>query len=706
MMESDSNIASPPTDDGDDDGSSSAAVVEEKKNVSLDDHSTFPSRESEQQQHDDEEQRATQEHIIKQFWRTYDEVIILSICSIFGIAFRLLGASWVRLGLNFVFSEDSALGTNLPLNILSCFLMGLLCSGRESMPIVHAKVLGGGIAGRGIVDVGRGVINRSRGGLANIRRRRRRNNNHASESSQNNGIVMTTIDSNRSEQVETRPAFLGMNRTSENLNVSTGGQMINDDSYSIAGLLGLDEEFRIGMSHNSEDEVRSVQLNALSRRIMMSPSLVLFPAKKDNRVFSEHHENVNVSDSLDDQFEIGDPSDDIDDAHDDGNNNKTSDQALPSGESSRESEDIIVGDPRRQSQGNMEAEQAPSESILEGVNERLQSLSNNVTAIRHADFASGWKIGTSPEDMKHIILIGLRVGFCGAVSTFSSWNSAMVNLVKNGKWGEAIGGYAIGLQLGIIAYRFGQHLAVYIFVWKCRREVKRAERRGYAFRLRAGSNDSMDEEQVEASTSPPVRRWTRRNVKRYIPSVRSLATTFFFTMLIGLLMAVFLLPKRQEFAISLLFTPFGTFTRWKLAKKYNKRVPGFPLGTFSVNLLSCALSGSLGSFLASATPEEDIVLSSMIAGFAGSLSTFAMFIIGKSQSICVFVTKIIPSSHFFSSAPFSFSRRNYVLDRSHYIQVRWLHLRDYYDSMGFDYWFGIIAGEELGRSNVDRKLIQ
>jgi len=623
MMASDSTAA-PPIDDCDNDDSSSYVVEEEHNNVSPGDHASFPSRESEQHQHD-EEQRAMQEHIIKQFWRTYDEVIILSIFSIFGIAFRLLGASWFRLGLNFVFSEDSALGTNLPLNIVSCFLMGLLCSGRESMPIVHAKVLGGGIAGRGVVDVGRGVINRSRGGLANIRRRRRRNNNEATESYQNNGIAMTTIDSIPIDQVQ-----------SESINISTSGQVRNDDSYSIAGLLGLDEEFRIGMSHNSEDEVRSVQLNALSRRIMMSPSLVLFPAKKDHSVFSEHNENVNLgaSDSFDDQFEIGD---DIGEGHDD-DNNKTSHQALPSGKSSRESEDMIVDNLRGQSQGNVEVAQASNESILDGVNGRLQSLSNNVTAIRRADFASGWKVGSSSEDMKHIILIGLRVGFCGAVSTFSSWNSAMVNLVKNGKWGEAMAGYAIGLQLGIISYRFGQHLAVYIFVWRCRREVKNAERRGYAFRLRAGSTDSMDEEEVEANTSP-VRGRTGRNVQRYIPSVRSLATTFFFTMLIGLLLAVFLLPKRQEFAISLLFTPFGTFTRWKLAKKYNKRLPGFPLGTFTVNLLSCALSGSLGSFLASATPEEDIVLSSMIAGFAGSLSTFALFIIGKRAEvlICVFL---------------------------------------------------------------------
>ena len=53
------------------------------------------------------------------------------------------------------------------------------------------------------------------------------------------------------------------------------------DGASIAGLLGLDDEFRIGTcNYSGEDEIREVQLRALTRRIMASPSLVLFPARK------------------------------------------------------------------------------------------------------------------------------------------------------------------------------------------------------------------------------------------------------------------------------------------------------------------------------------------------------------------------------------------------------------------------------------------
>jgi len=48
----------------------------------------------------------------------------------------------------------------------------------------------------------------------------------------------------------------------------------------------------------------------------------------------------------------------------------------------------------------------------------------------------------------------------------------MFSLLRVGHIGEAIVGYMLGLQLCIVAYRFRQHVAVYVFVWGRRREVK------------------------------------------------------------------------------------------------------------------------------------------------------------------------------------------------------------------------------------------
>ena len=68
----------------------------------------------------------------------------------------------------------------------------------------------------------------------------------------------------------------------------------------------------------------------------------------------------------------------------------------------------------------------------------------------------------------------------------------MVNLLRSGNIGAALVGYILGLQLPIIAYRFGQHVAVYVFIWRCRRETKRDERRGYGIRVSMNEYSERD----------------------------------------------------------------------------------------------------------------------------------------------------------------------------------------------------------------------
>lgn len=152
---------------------------------------------------------------------------------------------------------------------------------------------------------------------------------------------------------------------------------------------------------------------------------------------------------------------------------------------------------------------------------KLSEIGDHVATFRRIQFLEGWNSGTSPEEMKHIILLGLRLGFCGALGTFSSLNASVIRLLKSGKIGEALVGYAVSIQLGIVSYRFGQHLAVYIFVWRCRLETKRDERRGYGLRLRR--EDSDEERGSDATTART----------RYI-SVRSLATMLFVAMFVSL----------------------------------------------------------------------------------------------------------------------------------------------------------------------------
>ncbi len=269
-------------------------------------------------------------------------------------------------------------------------------------------------------------------------------------------------------------------------------------------------------------------------------------------------------------------------------------------------------------QSSLTVARQSSNTIEEEIDEMFHTMSAQISNFRRIHVADGWDVGTSPEEMKHNILLGLRVGFCGAVSTFSSWNSAMINLLKSGKVGEAIIGYMLGIQLGIISYRFGQHIAVYIFVWRCRREAKRDEKRGYGIRLRnSDADDSDDISNPTVVSNSRNLRHVQTVIERDVPSVRALATSVFVMILISLCSALYFFPKHQQFSISLLFTPFGCLARWKLTKKYNSKLPGFPLGTFACNLLSCALSGSLGSIIAgNPGPKERIVLTSMIGEFS------------------------------------------------------------------------------------------
>jgi len=127
------------------------------------------------------------------------------------------------------------------------------------------------------------------------------------------------------------------------------------------------------------------------------------------------------------------------------------------------------------------------------VHDVTSTIGTNLSRIQRINIADGWDVGTTPEAMSDDLLLGLRIGFCGALSSFTSWNSSMVNLLRNGQIGEAIVGYLIGLQLPIVAYRFGQHAAVYHFVWRCRREAKRDDRRGgYGIRIRGSEDDDDD----------------------------------------------------------------------------------------------------------------------------------------------------------------------------------------------------------------------
>jgi len=290
---------------------------------------------------------------------------------------------------------------------------------------------------------------------------------------------------------------------------------------------------------------------------------------------------------------------------------------------------------------------------LEQIISNVQAnVSENINRIRRINVAGGWDVGSTPEAMSDDLMLGLRDGFCGALSSFSSWNSSMLNLLREGQIGEAFIGYLLGLQLPIVAYRFGQQVAVYYFVWRCRREARREERKGgYGIRLKMddedddeGSSgvsrgrvnsssgiDSVDEcfEDELSRAKSADSTCEEAMAEGETPSVRAICTAMYLMALVTQFtsLSFFTDTSDQQLALSLLFSPVGTLARWRLSR-FNVWRPGFPVGTFACNILACALSGSLGSLLAgNPGPKERILLQSFVSGFGGTLSSLATFVV-------------------------------------------------------------------------------
>jgi fluoride ion exporter CrcB/FEX len=233
-------------------------------------------------------------------------------------------------------------------------------------------------------------------------------------------------------------------------------------------------------------------------------------------------------------------------------------------------------------------------------------VSKNISRIGRINLADGWDVGTSPQEKCEDLCLGLRDGLCGALSSFSSWLSAMIHLFQAGQIGQAFVGLMLGIQLPIIAYRFGQYVSVYIFVWRCRREKRRDERRGgYGIQLHMdeeGSFDDINESatnrshhsgdsvgETSAATSPRTSHATRTKGRKTVheedsevPSVRAIVTALFIMCLVAQITSLnfFYKPKQRLLAFSLLFSPLGVLARWRMMK-FNAWRPNFPIGTFA-----------------------------------------------------------------------------------------------------------------------------
>lgn len=514
---------------------------------------------------------------VEQFWKYYDDIIILSIFTQLGIVFRLAAAGWFSI-FDATFREDSALFVNLPLNCLSTFLMGCLSSGQDVMGIIETRFTPD----------------------------RRQEEQEEQEEEQQQDELLESVHAPRLARLRRRKR----NRI-----------------YHYRRKKG-------------DSELRQVQLLALERRIRASPSLLLFPVKKEEADLMQHYfrdgyrRNRDENGTEEDQQELLLHEEEKMEEDEDMQNV----ELTRTGQSQQPSPGSLGDEPDYGTERDRDLDQIiydVSSSFAGHVQSEARNMSSNLQMMTKVTLADGWDVGTTPEAMSEDLMLGLRDGFCGALSSFSSWNSSMVGLIRGGNVQEALVGYLLGLQLPIVAYRFGQHVAVYVFVWRCRREVRRDERRGYGIRLSQNEHSLDIEGEDSDEDSPAIRTNGQARTNHELPSVRAVATALFVLAMVAQItsLSFYSNPENQLIALSLFFSPFGVLTRWRLGK-YNALRPGFPLGTFSCNLLACALHGSLGSLLAgNPGPRERIVLVAFISGFGGTLSSVASFVVEVLQGI-------------------------------------------------------------------------
>ena len=685
---------------------------------------------------------------VENFWKTFDDILMLSLFAQLGVVCRLLSSIWFGY-FDGIFSADGPLFTNLPLNCLSAFIMGLLCSGERLMEIITTRFSPPHLQH----DIQQEYAEETSELLPDRQQEDEEDGDPGRDDNSDLDVIMTGDSNNVRPGIWRRTTDRVRHGHNRALRHYFNCRRIRQRSHFV------DWEPPVRLN----EDLREVQLLALERRIRASKCLLLFPVKKqdidvvenyfdggykrrrdrihnlprDPAVRSGLHFDRNSEDMTFD-LALNESDEDNNNSHNHASdmhqqqqsrsNNSVSPISLLSSLSEHKdksrrdnheggdhpqdysdhnrsrqlndtndtNDDQLVGSLRSPSPTN-QVDPLTTIDLNENVNENDQRNNNNLrisgrteekqfqqnnngeigenniplnieqrsdmnqimrsvsadvtenwSRLRRVHLANGWDQGTTPEAMSDDLMLGLRVGFCGALSSFSSWNSQMVSLLKDGRIGDAVVGYMLGLQLPIIAYRFGQHMAVYYFIWKCRREKRRDERRGgYGIRVAMDEEDSERNEETmnnlrriayddddgaeNAVASPPRENGgcTRETSGREKPSGRAILTAVFIMAIVaqGTSISFFSDSKDQQVALSLLFSPLGVLARWRLSK-LNLWRPTFPIGTFTANILACALSGWLGDVLAgNPGDEERIVLVSIVAGFGGTLSSLAIFIV-------------------------------------------------------------------------------
>jgi len=201
-----------------------------------------------------------------------------------------------------------------------------------------------------------------------------------------------------------------------------------------------------------------------------------------------------------------------------------------------------------------------------------------------------------PWQTRDRLVLGLRTGFCGALTTWASWNQAMVVHAASGDWATALLGFLLGVQVAATSTACGQHSAAALSHWHARAVVPAIE----------------DGESLMSTVEEPVAQSSRCNAADIFVAVLFLALPVTCSVMLGTAAG----PNAFAFVYgSSLLAPAGVLLRWQLTR-LNTFHTFLPCGTLVANTAACVLCAAVAQ--SSARP---LLATVIMDGIGGSLST-------------------------------------------------------------------------------------
>ena len=287
---------------------------------------------------------------------------------------------------------------------------------------------------------------------------------------------------------------------------------------------------------------------------------------------------------------------------------------------------------------------------------------------------SSWRCIQENKELQ----LGLRTGFCGSLTTFASWNHAMLLLfLTDSKQGtaNALFGYLIGILLCLISVFIGEYLALVVVIYftppaDSRYRLLNGEKNEpLLFGIREDSSEqfnnlenqgsssgdkftssfdySLTERKSEGGNDESTKNEDGVDLGQSTSSlvtVKCLHIFVHFSLLACFTIVLFLfvtLPRASSTVkaawwsldrtqyLSLLVAPLGAFARYELSNNLNAWRSDFFVGTFAANLIACILDSIVYGIRDSKNggngSDMTMIYSAIGSGIGGCCSTVSTF---------------------------------------------------------------------------------